>query len=81
MSAESVVLEEVLRRALDDALNIARKKARSEREEGELFAYFSLLDWAKQQADAFDVRFADQELQTFDPYQLLANPSAHREAA
>ena len=80
MSAKSVVLEEVLRRALDDALDIARKEVRSEREEGELFAYFSLLDWAKQQADGLDVRFADQELQAFDPYQLLAAPTTRRAA-
>ncbi|MFO1420785.1 MAG: hypothetical protein U1F59_07625 [Candidatus Competibacteraceae bacterium] len=80
MSAESVVLEEVLRRALDDALDIARKEVRSEREEGELFAYFSLLDWAKQQADVLDVRFADQELQAFDPYQLLTAPTTRRAA-
>jgi hypothetical protein len=71
MNAENVVLEEVLRRAMDDALDLARKRTRSAREEGELYAYFSMLDYAKQQADLLGVRFADQELQAFDPYRLL----------
>jgi hypothetical protein len=34
-------------------------------------AYFNILDWGKQQADIMGVKFADQELQGFDPYRLL----------
>jgi hypothetical protein len=81
MNAENVVLEEVLRRAMDDALELAKKGNRNEREEGELYAYFSLLDNAKQQADLLGIRFADQELQAFDPYQLLGKQPDRREAA
>ena len=80
MSAEYVVLEEVLRRAMDDALELAKKDKRSEREDGELYAYFTILDSAKQQADLLSVQFGDQELQAFDPYQLLAR-SPVRQAA
>ncbi len=80
MSAESVVLEEVLRRAMDDALELAKKVKRSEREDGELYAYFTLLDSAKNQADLLGIQFADQELQAFEPYQLLAQ-AADRQAA
>jgi hypothetical protein len=72
MSAESAVLEEVLRRAMDDGLELAKKDKRSEREEGEIFAYFSLLDWGKQQAELLGIEFVDQELQSFDPYRLLS---------
>lgn len=80
MNAESVVLEEVLRRAMDDALELMKKSQRSEREDGELYAYFVMLDTAKQQADLLGVRFGDLELQAFDPYQLLAVPGARRAA-
>ena len=47
MSAEYVVLEEVLRRAMDDGLALAQKDHLSDYEEGQLFTYFSMLDWAK----------------------------------
>jgi len=77
MSAEYVVLEEVLRRAMDDGLALAQKDHLSDYEEGQLFTYFSMLDWAKQQADILEIQFGDHELQAFDPYQLLA----HRKAA
>ncbi len=80
MSAESVVLEEVLRRAMDDGLELVKKAKRSEREDGELYGYFAVLDWGKQQADLMGVKFGDQELQAFDPYQLLAAPP-QRQAA
>ncbi len=80
MSAEYVVLEEVLRRVMDDGLELVKKSQRSEREDGELYAYFTILDNAKQQADLMDIQFGDKELQTFDPYQLLIG-SAERQAA
>lgn len=71
MSAESVVLEEVLRRVMDDGLDLAKKGNLSDYEEGQLFAYFAMLDWAKQQAEILEIQFGDQELQAFDPYHLL----------
>ena len=73
-SAEYVVLEEVLRRVMDDGLALAEKGKRSDREDGELYAYFTILDHAKQQAHLLGIQFADQELQAFDPYELLAKP-------
>ena len=80
MSAEYIVLEEVLRRVMDDALELVNQGKRSEREDGELYAYFTILDNAKQQADLLGVQFEDKELQAFDPYQLLIKP-ALRQAA
>jgi ABC-type xylose transport system substrate-binding protein len=80
MNAESAVLEEVLRRAMDDGMELAKKDKLSEREEGEILAYFSLLDWGKQQAELLGIKFGDQELQSFDPYQLL-NGSEQRKSA
>ena len=73
MNAEYVILEEVLRRAMDDGLALSNKGHLNDYEEGQLFTYFSMLDWAKQQAAILEIQFGDRELQAFDPYQLLAN--------
>jgi hypothetical protein len=76
VSSEYVVLEEVLRRAMDDARELAEKELRSEREEGELYAYFGILEWAKQQADLLGVDFTDKDLKALDPYSLLGKDKA-----
>lgn len=73
MSNENVVLEEILRRAMDDGLELTKKERLNDYEEGQLFTYFSMLDWAKQQAAILGIKFSDYELQAFDPYQLLTN--------
>ncbi|MFZ4791188.1 MAG: hypothetical protein ACOYMW_09905 [Candidatus Competibacteraceae bacterium] len=77
MSAEYVVLEEVLRRVMDDGLEWAEKWKRSDREDGELYAYFTVLDHAKQQARLLGIQFVDQELQAFDPYELRTQSTDH----
>ena len=70
-SADYALLEEVLRRALDEASELAAKAARSDREEGELFAYFNVLEWAKQQAEILGVGFEDKGIRELDPYRLI----------
>lgn len=72
VSAEYVVLEETLRLVLDNAKELAGKESLTESESGELFAYFWVLDWAKQMADALEVDFLDRELEDLDPYSLLS---------
>ncbi len=75
VDVSSVVLEEVLRRAMDEAVTLRQKPYLSREEEGALFAYFSMLDWGKQQADLMGVELGDAELRVFDPYSLLAPPN------
>jgi hypothetical protein len=70
MTIEAVVLEEVARRAMDDGIALVNKGGLSEYEQGMLFAYFNMLDWAKQQAEINGIEFADKELQAFDAYSL-----------
>lgn len=70
MTIDRVVLEEVARRAMDDGLALVNKGGLSDYDEGALFAYFNILDWAKQQADVHGIEFDDKELQAFDPYLL-----------
>ncbi|EXJ15099.1 hypothetical protein [Imhoffiella purpurea] len=65
------VLEEVLRRAMDEGLELRDKDQLNEHDEGALMAYFTLLDWGKSQAELSGIEFADRELQDFDPYSLL----------
>jgi len=67
---ESIVLEEVLRRAMDDAQKL--QDSDSEYDRGQLFAYFGILEWGKEQANMMGIEFADKELQDFDPYTLLS---------
>jgi|APLow6443716910_1056828.scaffolds.fasta_scaffold125503_3 hypothetical protein len=70
MSVEGVVLEEVARRAMDDGLDLVNKGNLNDYEEGMLFAYFNIIDWAKQQAEINGIKFEDKELQEFDAYSL-----------
>lgn len=65
------MLEETLRLALDNAMELAKKESLTECESSELFAYFWVLDWAKQMADVLEVNFLDKELHELDPYKLL----------
>jgi hypothetical protein len=77
MSSQAVgVLEEVLRRAMDEGLELRDKGTLSERDEGALMAYFTLLEWGQSQARLSGVDFADRELQAFDPYSLLGTRRA-----
>ena len=70
MSIEKAVLEETVRRIMDEGLTLTHKGPLTDFEAGMLFAYFNILDWAKQQAEINEIEFDDNELQTFDPYDL-----------
>ena len=74
--ASYAVLEEVLRRAMDDAMELHGKDSLTDEERGELMAYFNILDWGKQQADLLGVLIGDKELAAFDPYSLLGSKKA-----
>ena len=74
--AVGVVLEEVMRRAMDEGIELHDKGSLSERDEGALMAYFTLLDWGMSQAKLSGIEFADRELQGFDPYSLLDSRQA-----
>jgi len=74
------VLEEVLRRAMDESLILKSRNDLSEEERGALLAYFNILDWGKQQAEFMELEFGDRELQAFDPYSLLSNRICARSA-
>lgn len=70
------VLEEVMRRAMDEGIELRDKWPLTERDEGALMAYFTLLDWGMSQANLSGVEFADRELQGFDPYSLINSRQA-----
>jgi hypothetical protein len=70
MSIESAVFEGIARRAMDDGMALVNKGCLSDYEQGMLFAYFDILDWAKQPAEMHRIKFNDKELQEFDPYTL-----------
>lgn len=70
MNIERVVLEELARRVMDDGLELVSKGGLSDYEQGQLFAYFNILDWVKQQAEINGIEFDDKELQAIDPYRL-----------
>lgn len=40
-------------------------------QEGELFAYFNILEWTKQQAEVLGVRFQDEAIRELGPYRLI----------
>lgn len=75
-NAAYAVLEEVLRRAMDEALILHGRKTLSEEDRGALLAYFNILDWGKQQAEIMGLEFGDRELQAFDPYVLISRKAA-----
>lgn len=68
-----VVLEELMHMAMDEAIDLRDKPNITPKEQGELMAYFKILDTGKQQADVFGVKFQDNELAAFDPYSLLVS--------
>ncbi len=71
MSLAKGVLEEVIRRAMDDGIVLKNKDELTQFEEGMLFAYVHLIDWAQQQSKVWSVKFNDKDLQAFDPYALF----------
>jgi hypothetical protein len=75
-NAAQAVLEEVLRFAMEEALLIHAKQTLSEEDDGALMAYVNLLEMGKQQAAIQGVRFADFELNEFNPYSLIDDETA-----
>jgi hypothetical protein len=67
-NAAMAALEEVMERALDEA-----REARARGDRPRLAAMVDVLDWAKVQAGIMDLPpFANSELQSLEPYSLLA---------
>ena len=71
MNLEKGVLEEVIRRAMEEGILLANKSDLNDYESGLLFGYFAVIDWAKQGAEVWDIVFDDKQIQAFDPYTLL----------
>ena len=71
VSKEQVVLEEVLRAAINAARE-ARARAVSDLfEEGLMMAYYDLITVAKEQAELMELEFIDRTIAEFDPDELL----------
>lgn len=71
------LLEDVMRRALDEALPL--KGTENPFEQGRLFAFFEVIDWIKVSAETDGITpFDDPTLNGIDPYSLLekAGPEA-----
>jgi len=65
-----VVLEEVLTMAWEEAIKAGKKD--DPFSQGQLMAYFHVLDWAKLQAELAELPpFAYRALNELDPYSLL----------
>ena len=75
-SASYAAFEEIMRRAMDEALSLQAENPISEESIGALQAYFNIIDWGKQQADLLGIEIGDQELKAFDPYSLLQKKAA-----
>lgn len=81
MEAAQVVLEEVMRAAMDAALKAAPRAASGDKHAaGEVFAYYNALDVFKEQAEIVGMQISDRELAAFDPDALL-KLAAPRKAA
>ncbi len=65
-----------MRRAMDEAMELAEKNPLSDEDRGALMAYFNILDWGKQQADMLGMEIGDQDLRDFDPYILIPKKAA-----
>lgn len=81
MDAKQVVLEEVMRMAIEAGREAAAQAASGDRHAaGQVFAYYNVLDVMKEQADLLGVKFDDAEVAAFDPDELI-KISAPRKAA
>ena len=75
-SASYAAFEEILRRAMDEALELSSKQPMTEENRGAMMAYFNILDWGKEQAGLFGIDIGDQELRDFDPCSLMPKKAA-----
>jgi hypothetical protein len=81
MEASQVVIEEVMRAAVDAARKAATSAAAGDRHAaGQVFAYHNILDVLKEQATLLGVVFADIELQGFNPDELLTSAMPRKAA-
>ena len=75
MNESQVVIEEVMRAAMDAALKAsARARSGDQHAAGQVYAYHNILDVFKQQADLIGLEIADTELAEFNPDVLLQKP-------
>jgi hypothetical protein len=76
-----VVLEEVMRAALNAARKATAQAAAGDRHAaGQVFAYYDVLDVLKEQINLLGLEFADTELAPFDPDELLRASAPRRVA-
>ena len=75
-NAAQVILEEVLRFAMDEAVTLHAKRTLTEEDYGALMAYLNLLELGKQQASTQGIKFDDFELDEFDLYSLIDKETA-----
>lgn len=71
--AAKAVLEEVLSRAIDDALELRDAPESDKLARGQVFALYNMISWAKTQAGIMGVEFDDQNIARFDPDRELLN--------
>jgi hypothetical protein len=77
MDSGQVVLEEVMRAALDAARSAARQAAAGDRHAaGQVYAYHNVLDVFKQQAEVLGMQIDDRELAALNPDDLIKRPRA-----
>lgn len=79
ISSEYVILEEVLWYAFDWLHKLAAKGDRDDRDEGELFAYFSILEYGRRQAELHGIKLLGHALVETDLHELI-DLGEHRHA-
>lgn len=81
MDSGQVVLEEVMRAAMESARKAAHQAAGGDRHAaGQVFAYHDVLDVLKEQAELLGIQFDDRELASFDPDELIRAAAPRRAA-
>lgn len=81
MDSGQVVLEEVMRAALESARKAAQQAAGGDRHAaGRVYAYHDVLDVLKEQAELLGIQFDDRELASFDPDELIRAAAPRRAA-
>ena len=71
VSKEQVVLEEVLRAAINAAREARARTVSDPFEEGLMMACYDLITVAKEQAELMELEFIDRTIAGFDPDELL----------
>jgi hypothetical protein len=71
--AAKAVLEEVLSMAIQEAMQLRDKAQKSEFDDGQVFALYNQIHWAKEQAAIMGVEFDDKSIAAFDEDKELLN--------